>query len=88
MEVEDRRLAPRADVDLDTVISQPSPCSDVGDELEHSLRFLGRKLAYLAERVDVALGQHEEVHRRLRVDIADRDEAVGGGDVVALAVEP
>ena len=35
----------------------------------------------------MALGQDEQVHGRLRVDVADRDEAVGRGDVVALAVE-
>ena len=35
----------------------------------------------------MALGQDEQVHRRLRVDVADGDEAVGRGDVVAFAVE-
>ena len=35
----------------------------------------------------MALGQNEQVHGRLRVDVADRDEAVGGSDVVALAVD-
>ena len=34
------------------------------------------------------LGDDEQVHRRLRVDVADRDEAVGRRDVVAFAVEP
>ena len=47
----------------------------------------GVELADLAEGVDVALRQHEEVHRRLRVDVVDRDEAVGAMHVVALAHE-
>src|SRR5690242_21180752 len=69
----------RAHVDGDTVIRQPLACSDVGDELEHPLRLLRRKLADLAERVDVPLGQDEQVDRRLRLDVADGDKAVGHG---------
>src|SRR5438445_778917 len=85
--MENRLARAGAYVDRDTVVGQPLACSDVGDELEHPLQLLGRELADLAERLDVALRQDEQVHRRLRVDVADRDEAVRGGDVVALAVE-
>src|SRR6476620_6077144 len=85
--MENRLARRRAHVDCDTVIRQPLACSDVGDELEHPLRLLGRELADLAERVDVPLGDHEQVDGRLRVAVADRDEAVGGGDVVALLIE-
>ena len=35
----------------------------------------------------MTLGQDEDVHGRLRVDVVDRDEAVRGVDVVALADE-
>src|SRR5690348_13715304 len=85
--MENRLARRRAHVDGDTVIRQPLACSDVGDELEHPLRLLRRKLADLAERVDVPLGQDEQVDRRLRLDVADGDKAVGRGHVVALAVE-
>ena len=47
-----------------------------------------RELADVAEGVDVALGEHEDVHRRLRVDVVDRDEAVRRVHVVAVADEP
>ena len=79
MQMEHRLTRPRAYIDLDTVIRQSLACSEVGDELEHPLRLLRRKLADLAERVDMALGQDEQVDGRLRVDIADGDEAVGRG---------
>ena len=87
VEMEDRLPRARADVDGDTVIRQALARCHVRHKLEHPLRLCGRELADLAERVDVPLGQHEEVHGRLRVDVADRDEAVGRRDVVALAVE-
>jgi hypothetical protein len=35
----------------------------------------------------VPLGEDEQVHVRLRVDVADRDEAVSGMDVVALGIQ-
>src|ERR1700757_1392904 len=85
--MENRLARAWAHVDLDTVIRQPLACRDIGDELEHLLRLLGRKPGDVSECVDVALGDHEQVHRSLRVDVADRDEAVGRGDVIALAVE-
>src|SRR6516165_5689622 len=85
--MEHRLARARAHVDGDTVVRQPLACSDVGDELEHPLRLLGRKLADLPERRDVSLGEDEQVDGRLRVDVADGDEAVGCGNVVALAVE-
>ena len=85
--MENRLAGAGADVDGDTVIGQPLACSQVGDELEHPLRLLGREFADLAEGVDVALRHDEQVHGRLRLDVADRNEAVGRGDVVALAVE-
>ena len=35
----------------------------------------------------MALRQDEQVHRRLRIDVVDRDEAIGAMDVVAVADE-
>src|SRR5262249_39720352 len=82
------RLArPPAHVDGDKVVRQPFPCCDVGHELEHPLGLVRRKLADLTERIDVPLGEDEEVDGRLGVDVADGDEAVGRGDVIAFAVE-
>jgi hypothetical protein len=43
---------------------------------------------HIAERVDVTAREDEEVRVRLRVDVADRDEAVRRGDVVAFVDEP
>src|SRR3954464_11443696 len=86
--MEDRLPCCRADVDGHTVIRQALARSYLRQKLEHPLRFVGRKLTDVAERADVPLGKDEEVNRRLRVDVADRDKAVGRRDVVALAVEP
>jgi hypothetical protein len=36
----------------------------------------------------VALGDDEQVRRSLRIDVADGDEALDGGDVVAFAIDP
>ena len=49
---------------------------------------VGRELADVAERVEVMLGDDEQVHGCLRVDVPDRNETLGRGDVVALAEEP
>jgi hypothetical protein len=35
----------------------------------------------------VPLRDDEQVRLRLGVDVADRDDAVGGGDVIAVGVE-
>ena len=86
--MEDRLAGSWTGVDDDTVIRQALACGHIGDELEHALRLVGRKLPDLAERRDVPLGQDEEVRRGLRVDVADGDEPISGVDVVALADEP
>jgi hypothetical protein len=87
VEVEDRLATPLADVDDDPVVLEPKLARGVGDELEHSLRLVGRKLADLAKRRDVPLRDDEEMRFGAGVDIADRDEAVARVDVVALAAE-
>jgi hypothetical protein len=88
MQVEHRLTRARAHIDDDTVIGQARSCSDFGDEVEHPLVLGGRELGDVVEAVDVPLRDDEEVRRRLRVDVADGDEPVGLGDVVALPVEP
>ena len=87
MEVEDRLAAALADVDDDAVVLETGVARGVPDEVEHPLRFVGWKLADLAERRHMALGDHEQVRVGARVDVADRDEAVRLTDVIALAHE-
>ena len=77
MEVEDRLAAARADVDDHPVVVEAGLARRLGHEVEHPLRLVGRELADVAERVDVPLGDDEQVRLGLRVDVPDRDEAVG-----------
>ena len=86
--MEDRLAATGTDVDQHAIVLEPGRARRLGDELEHPRGLLGAELGHVAERVDVPLGQHEQVRVGLRVDVADRDEAVGRADVVALADEP
>ena len=88
MQVVNRLAGSWTGVDDNTVIRQPLPCSNLGHKLEHPLRLVRGKHADVVERGDVPLGQDQEVGARLRIDVADRDEALRRGNVVALAVEP
>ena len=85
--MEDRLAAAGTDVDEHAVVLEPGVARDLGDEVEHPLRLVGGELGDVAERVDVPLREDEQVGLRLRVDVADRDEAVRLRDVVALAGE-
>jgi hypothetical protein len=85
--MEDRLPCSLACVDDDTVIGQPFARSHICDEVEHPLVLVGRKLSDLAEARDMPLRQDEQMDARLRIDIADRDEAFGRRDVLSLAVE-
>src|SRR5262245_53653869 len=87
VQMEHRLPRPGADVDDDLVVLQPGRARRVRDEDEQAPRLLRRQLADLAERVDVMLRNDEQMGFRLRVDIPDRDEAVGRVDVVAVLVE-
>jgi len=87
MEMEDRLAGSRTGVDDDTVVGQACLCSNLRDEVEHALVLVRGEFGDVVEAVDVPLGDDEQVRRRLRVDVADRDEALGGRDVVAFAVE-
>jgi len=90
--MEDRLPCALACVDDDTVIGQPLARSDIRNEVEHPLVLVGRKLSDLVEAGDVPLGQNEEMNSRLRIDISDRNEALGLRNMLALArglmVEP
>jgi len=55
---------------------------------EHPLRLVGRKLADVAEGVDMTGRQHEEVRLGPRRDVTDRDKPIRGVNVVALDDEP
>jgi len=88
VQVEHSLAAAEPDVDDDAVILEALPGSGLGDELEHPLCLVRRELGDIAERLDVPLGEHEEMGRRLRRDVADRNEPVGSVDMVALPDEP
>jgi hypothetical protein len=87
VKVEDGLPTARADVHDDPVILEPRLARGVRHELEHPLRLVGRELANVAKRVDVPLGNDEQMRVRARVDVRDRDEAVRLPDVVALGIE-
>ena len=74
--MEDCLAAAGTDVDEHAVVLEPGAASDLSDEVEHPLRLVRGERGDVAERVDVPLGQDEQVRLRLRVDVADRDEAV------------
>jgi hypothetical protein len=86
--MEDRLSRACARIDNDTVIVESLERSHFGDEVEHPLVLLCAELRDLVEPLDVVLRDDEQVRRRLRVDVADCDEAFGGGDVVTLAIDP
>ena len=81
--MEDRLAATVTDVDEHAVVLEPGAMRYFRDELEHPLRLFGGELGYVAEGVDVPFGENEQVGLGLGVDVANRDEAVGLGDVVA-----
>jgi hypothetical protein len=87
VQVEDRLSGARPHVDDDLIVLQPRGASCVGDELEHPLRLVGWKFADVSERLDVPLRNNEQVRFRLRVDVAQRDEAFGRVDVLALSIQ-
>jgi hypothetical protein len=87
VKVEHRLASAWPDVDHDPVVLDTGDLRRLGDELEHPFRLVGRKSADVTKSVHMTLGQHEEVGVGLRVDVADRDEALACVDVVALADE-
>src|SRR5215213_6485391 len=87
MQVEDGLAAAGADVHQHPVVGEANVAGGGGDEVEHALGLLRRKLGNLAKRVDVPLGEHEQMRLGLRIDVSDRYEAVGLRNVVAVARE-
>jgi hypothetical protein len=87
VQVEDALARARPDVHDDAVVLEPGVPRGVDDELEHPLHLVGRELADVPERLDVTLGQDEEVRLGLRVDVADRDEPLALEDVLAVPDE-
>jgi hypothetical protein len=87
MEVKDGLARARAHVDDDAVVVEPGLAGSSRDELEHALRLFRLELTDVPERVDVALGQHEQVRLGGRVDVVDRDEALPGEDVIPVPNE-
>ena len=85
--MEDGLAATGTDVHEHAVILETGVARDLGDEVEHPLRLVRRKLADLAECWDVALGQHEQMRVSAWMDVADRNEPVGLRNVVALPDE-
>src|SRR5512140_1127873 len=86
--MEDRLTGAFADIDDHPIVLEARVAGGVGDELEHSLRFIRVELAHLTEAWHVPLRNHEQVDVRARVDVVDRDEAVCLADAVALTHEP
>jgi hypothetical protein len=87
VQVEDRLPAALAHVHENAVVVEAGLARGLGDEVEHLLRLVGRELPDLTEGRDVPLGQDEQVRVGPRVDVADRNEAVGLRNVVALLYE-
>ena len=87
MEMEDCLPASLANVHEHAVVLEPCLARCLSDEVQHPLRLVGRKLADLAERRHVPLGQDEQVRVGPGVDVADRNEAVALGNVVTFLHE-
>jgi hypothetical protein len=85
--MEDRLAAALADVHEDAVVLEAGLVGGLCDEVQHPLRLVRRELVDLAEGRDVPLGQNEQVRVGPRVDVADRNEAVGLRNVLALLYE-
>ena len=58
------------DVDDHAVVVEALRSGNLRHEAQHPARFLVRECGDLAERVDMALGQHEEVRLGRRRDVA------------------
>ena len=73
--MEDGLTGLRPDVNDDAVIVEARDLGCLRDELEHALRLARVESADLAERCHVPLGQDEDVHRGLRGDVLNGEEA-------------
>ena len=87
VEMEHRLPTTAADIDDHAVIHEPRVGGGFGDEAEHPRGLVVRELGDIAQGVDVACRQDEQVRLGFRVDVADRYETVRRVDVVAVADE-
>ena len=85
MEMEDRLATAFTDIHDDAVIVESFVPCRLRDELEHPLCLIRREFRDLAERFDVPLRNDEQVRVGPRVDVADRDDARPGADVIAAS---
>src|SRR5688572_20481758 len=73
MNMKHRLLRPGPAVEYSTVIRVPEPVHELLCQQEqppHQLRVLGCEIV---QRRDLLLGNHEQMHRRLRADVVNRD---------------
>ena len=61
-----------ADVGDDPVALQPLLLGHLGDDLEHVGNHGAVVAVHLGHRVDVGLGNHQEMGGRLRIDVVER----------------
>jgi hypothetical protein len=87
VQVHDRLSGAQPGVGGHAIVLQTRIPRNLGDELEHALGLVGGQLADVPERLDVPLGDDEQVRLGLRRDVPDRDEPVRLGDMVAVADE-
>ena len=76
-----------ADVHDHTVVVQPHAYGGLGYETEHTRRFLVRECGDVAHRVDVPLGQNEQVRLGGGGNVPDRNEAFPCVNVLTLGDE-
>jgi hypothetical protein len=84
MKMEDGLAGACTHVHDHTVIVETRSCCRLGDEVEHALGLVRRKLADLTKRVNVTLGDDEEVRGSTRRDVPDCDHTGRRGDMVAI----
>ena len=85
--MEDGLAAAGTDVDEHAIVLESGAARNLRDEVEHPLRLVRGELGDVTEGVDVPFRDDQQVRLRLRVDVADRDEAIRLRDVFALLEE-
>ena len=87
MQVEDSLAAALTDVDDDSIVVEACLLCRLGDELQHPLGLVRGKLPDLAKARHVPLRDDEQMDVGSGIDVADRDEALGLRNVLALREE-
>ena len=86
VEMKDRLPCAPTDVDDDAVVVEPLVPGRLGNEREHLLGLVGRELIDVTERLDMTLGDHEQMRLGLWIDVVERDDTRACADMVALPV--